>query len=71
MSRASWSWKDVAPAAPASGEITKVTVRVDPATYAGLLALARASGVSVNALAASLLKAVVDDDASAHAQGDA
>lgn len=65
--RASWSWKDVAPDANAE---TRLTVRVDAATFAGLLALARAGSLSVNALAASLLKSVVEEDASAHAQGD-
>lgn len=65
-SGSSWSWKDVAKAAPS----TKLTITVDPATYAGLRTVALAAGVSVNALAAAILKDVVEDDAAAHAGGD-
>lgn len=67
-SRSSWSWKDVAKAA--SGNETKLTIRVDATTYAGLRNMALGAGVSVNALAASILRDVVEDDAAAHAGGD-
>ncbi|HQS09511.1 MAG: hypothetical protein B7Y12_01980 [Rhizobiales bacterium 24-66-13] len=63
-----WSWSDVQRAKAA--EDCRLTVRVDAATYSHLLAMARADGLSVNQLAASLLKAVAEDDAAAHA-GDA
>lgn len=65
--RPAWSWTDVAKAAPAGEQ--RLTIRPDAATYAGLRAMAQAGGVSVNALAASILQEVVEDDAAAHAGG--
>ena len=61
-----WSWSDVRAAKPSDN---RLTVRLDPATYDYLRMVAQAQGESIHQLAASLLKAVAEDDAAAHAGG--
>lgn len=63
-----WSWADVPRAARADAEC-RLTVRLDDATHAQLLLMARVAGQSVNQVAASILREVIADDAAAHAGG--
>ena len=60
-----WSWSDVRPSRPSDDN--RLTVRLDPATYDYLRMVAQSQGASIHQLAASLLKAVAEDDAAAHA----
>ncbi|WP_341990328.1 hypothetical protein [Azorhizobium sp. AG788] len=65
--RANWCWADARPAKPSDDN--RLTVRLHAKTYGQLQAMARLDGISIHKLAASLLQAVAEDDAAAHAGG--
>lgn len=62
-----WSWKDIAAAAP-KPPVTRVILSLDPDTHRRLAAIAAASGRTLGATAAELLRDLTADDAAAHGE---